>query len=179
MSIVEPESRRSERIDRIGAVASTACAAHCAVCALLPAAFGALGLGILLGHEAEWIFSILAIAFAVGALVLGWRRHRSASVALLLVLGIAGLLTSRGLEMGSGHHDHHGEARHAEVHTDDAAATEPEPHGQADADSVESHVSASILGEASHFAGTVVGVLAGLLLFAGHLVGLRASRRCE
>lgn len=89
----------TERLDRLGALASSLCAVHCAVCALLPAAFGALGLGFLLGHEAEWLFTLIAIAFALGALTVGWRRHRSVIVAGLLTSGVAGLLTARGLEV--------------------------------------------------------------------------------
>lgn len=98
-------------------------------------------------------------------------------VALLLVLGIAGLAASRGLEMGSSHSDHHGEARHAEAHADDAAATEPGGHAAGHA--VESHDPGTILAGASHFVGAAVGVLAGLLLCAGHLLNLYSSRRRE
>lgn len=90
--------KHEDRADRIGAIASTLCAAHCAVCALLPAAFGALGVGFLLGHEAEWAFATIATTVAIAALVLGWRRHRERHVAVLLMLGIAGLLASRGVE---------------------------------------------------------------------------------
>ena len=129
----------TDKVDRFGAVASTLCAAHCAVCALLPAAFGVLGLGFLLGHEAEWIFTIVAAAFATGALVHGWRRHRSPGIALLLVVGIAGLLLARSVEGGS-HQGH-----------DDAV----------------------------HLAGSAVGILAALVLVAGHILNLRASRCAE
>lgn len=96
MTSVAIEPRGTDRLDRVGAVASSLCAVHCAVCALLPAAFGALGMGSLLGHEAEWVFTLIAVAFAAGALISGWRRHRSVWVAGLLALGIAGLLASRG-----------------------------------------------------------------------------------
>ena len=41
----------------------------------------ALGVGFLLGHGAEWIFTIVAIVFATSALLLGWSRHRSRGVA--------------------------------------------------------------------------------------------------
>ena len=124
----ELEPQNNERIDQAGAVASTLCAIHCAICALLPAAFGALGLGILLSQTAEWAFTIVAVSIAGGALVLSWREHRSVAVAGLLSLGIVGLLASRVLEMGSDHHhhgehhaDHHGEEHHDEVaHAEDA-----------------------------------------------------------
>ena len=77
----------------------------------------------LFGHEAEWIFTLIAVAFASGALVLGWRVHRSSKVAGFFLLGIIGLLASRGLEMGS-HDDHHG--HHSEAgHTEDANWLDP------------------------------------------------------
>ncbi len=102
-----------ENLDKVGAVASTLCAIHCAVCALLPAAFGALGVGFLLGQEAEWIFTLIAVAFAGAALFFGWRKHRSNAVMAVLVLGIVGLLASRVIE-GAGGHDHHHHGAHGE-----------------------------------------------------------------
>ena len=74
----------SELTDRVGSLASSICAIHCAICGLLPVAFTTLGLGFLLGHEAEWILSITAIVLGLGALGLGWRQHRSRWVAALL-----------------------------------------------------------------------------------------------
>ena len=65
---------RSDWTDRVGATVSSLCAVHCAVCALLPAAFGILGLGFLLGQEAEWALTLTAVAFGSGALV-----HQSAA----------------------------------------------------------------------------------------------------
>ena len=85
-------------IDRAGMVASSACAAHCAVSALLPGALSAAGLGMLLSHEAEWVLTGIAVAFAVGALAVGWRRHRSTAVAVALGAGIAGLVGARLIE---------------------------------------------------------------------------------
>ena len=116
--MTELEPQNNERIDQAGAVASTLCAIHCAICALLPAAFGALGLGMLLSQTAEWAFTIVSVSIAGGALVLSWRQHRSVAVASLLGVGIVGLLASRVLEMGSDHHhhgDHHGEETHEEA----------------------------------------------------------------
>lgn len=92
-----------DAIDRVGALASGACVVHCALCALIPGTLGALGLGALLGHEAEWGLTLAAIVFASTALLLGWRRHRSRGVVLCLGLGVAGLLASRLLEEGGGH----------------------------------------------------------------------------
>jgi len=64
-------------------------------CALLPGALAALGLGALIGHEAEWLFTLVALAFAAIALVVGWRMHQSGQVALLLGFGMIGLLGAR------------------------------------------------------------------------------------
>lgn len=153
-------------VDRLGAVASTLCAVHCAVCALLPALFGALGVGFLLSHTVEWGLSAVAIAFGAGALMLGWRRHRSRMVAALLLGGIVGLLLSRGLEAGSGHD--HGEGHHTE------AVADAHGHGDHGHDD-HGHMHAGF----AHLLGAGVGVLAGLLLVAGHLLNLRETRRCN
>ena len=72
------------------------------------------------------MLTLIAIAFAAGALILGWRRHRSNWVAACLVLGIMGLLVSRGLESGSPHHDHHGDHHLSE--TESPAALESTVH---------------------------------------------------
>lgn len=161
------EQYGGDRVDRFGAVASSLCAVHCAVSGLLPAALGALGLGFLLGHEAEWVFTLIAVLFAGGALVLGWRRHRSRLVAGLLALGIVGLLASRGLEMSGGHHEpHHSTAEHADGHDEG----DDELRGD--------HGEVPVVHEDSlHLVGTVAGVLAGLLLLFGHLLNIRTSRR--
>ncbi|PRP91273.1 MerC mercury resistance protein [Enhygromyxa salina] len=143
-----------EGLDRAGTVASSVCAAHCVVCAVLPAAFGVLGLGFLTGHGAEWTFTLVAVAFAIGALHFGWRRHRSRGIALLMVLAIVGLLASRGIEGVEPHHD--GEHHHDEHH----------------------HVASAEPPGSIHLAGTALGVLAGLMLATGHVLNIRASRRC-
>ncbi len=135
--------------DRMGAVASSLCAAHCAIGALLPAAFSVFGASFLLNEEVEWLFTGIAITFAAIALWQGWKRHRSPVVALLLGLGITGMLASRFIEEASGHHHGHHEA-HAE-------GEHHSPFG----------------------AGTVVGVLAGALLVAGHIKNVQARRRCH
>lgn len=166
----------NERLDRVGTWASGLCAAHCAFCAFSPAAFGALGLGLLLGHEAEWVFTLVAVVVAAGALALGWRRHRSVPVAVLLVLGIAGLLASRGLEMGSAHLEHRGE-RHATLERGASptasAALEPDDHR---AEPTEDLEAPEVAHEGvTHRAGTAVGILAGLLLLFGHILNSRTS----
>lgn len=156
------------RVDRIGAVASSLCAVHCLVCALLPVAFSALGLGFLAGHYAEWAFTAIAIAFAVGALVLGWRRHRSG----LLVLGISGLIASRGLEMQSAHHAHHGDA-HGTTHD----LMDPQSHSREGVEPLDTHEQSELMPEeGAHLAGALNGILAGVLLFCGHLLNIRVYR---
>lgn len=166
-SIVATHRDRRASADRIGAVASSLCLVHCAMCGLLPAACGAVGLGVLLGHEVEWAFTLVAVTFAAVALVLNWRRHRSPVVATLLLLGIVGLLTSRGLETvgldGEHHADHHVKANHMGRNTD--ALTEPDASEHADSG-------------LWPVVGFTVGVVAGLLLLAGHFGNLRAARRC-
>lgn len=90
------------RIDRAGIIASGLCALHCALSALLPGLFSALGLAALLGHEAEWAFTIIAMVCALGALALGWRRHRSPAIAAALMAGAGGLLAGRLVEEAGG-----------------------------------------------------------------------------
>ena len=164
----------SDALDRAGSVASTLCAIHCAICGLLPVAFTALGLGFLLGHKVEWALSITAILLGLGAMVLGWRQHRSWRIAGLLFLGVIGLMVSRGLEMGSGHEDHHEASEHAADHHEGAAVASMEhsDHEEHGAVHEEGH-------HGSHLAGTLVGVGAGILLLLGHLLNIRESRRCR
>ncbi len=68
-------STGTDSVDRLGVVASTACAIHCPSVAVLPTALSAAGLSALLGHEAEWGFTIVAACLAASAMVVGWRRH--------------------------------------------------------------------------------------------------------
>ena len=91
------------RVDQLGVIASTLCAIHCALTALLPGLFLALGLGSLMGHEAEWALTGVALALACLALVLGWRRHRSIAITAALGLGMAGLLLARWVEEAGVH----------------------------------------------------------------------------
>ena len=154
----------NERVDQMGAVASSVCALHCALCALLPVALSAVGLGVLISHEAEWAFTVVAIVFALGAMVLGWRQHGSVPVVGLLALGIVGLLASRGLEMMSEHDDHH-DGHHAGAH-ESAEPDKPNEgsqpsgaHAASDHPKEEDHHGHA---DAGHLFGAVVGVLAGL-----------------
>lgn len=173
--------------DRFGSVASSICALHCAICGFLPVAFSALGLGFLLGQKVEWMFAIMAISFGLVALFLGWRQHRSKQVAGFLIVGVVGIMVSRGLEMGSDHHDHGTDAHHEEVghaetathgadhegeeHHEDHAASEGEHHSDGHAD----HEGEGE--DLSHMAGAIIGVLAGLTLLLGHIFNIRAARR--
>ena len=177
----------NERVDRLGAVASTLCAVHCGLCALLPVALSALGLGFLLGERAEWLFTAVAVLFATGAIVLGWRQHRSVSVVALLATGVIGLMASRGLEMGGEHHHHHGEhhaehhnerTEHAEHHNEHGEHEERTEHGE-DVGAAKMASASDGHGVDMHLAGSFVGVLGGLLLFIGHLQNIRATRRAR
>lgn len=181
--------------DRFGAIASGLCAIHCALCALAPAAFVALGLGALLTHEAELLLTLVAIVFGLTALVLGWRRHREASVLWVMVAGILALVASRGLEMGSDHHGHHeGEhsAHHEEGHEGegehgekDSAEHSEEAEKAADGHGEKTAEKGHAKGDAHeeehegglHAVGAAAGVLGGLLLLSGHIMNLKALRR--
>lgn len=89
----------SSDIDRAGVVSSTVCAVHCASTAAAPSLVTALGLSMLAGPVFEWGFTVLAILLATSALMIGWRRHQTLSIALILGAGIVGLLFGRLLEM--------------------------------------------------------------------------------
>jgi len=192
-------------IDRFGATASSLCAVHCAVCALLPAAFAALGLGVLLSHKAEFGLALVAIVLGLFAMRLAWKTHRSPQVTALLALGILGLMSSRGLEMSSTH-DHHGEhghmadshhETHEEPHHDHGSdghhdnghasgehdAHDDEHHGDEHHDDEhhddEHHDDEHHDDDGLHLAGAGIGILGGLLLAIGHILNLRAVARCR
>ena len=164
----EKEENRFEKVDKFGAVASTACAIHCGVCALAPAAFAALGAGFMLGHEFEWGLTLLAVAFGLLALFLGWRQHKKPMVAILLGLGIVGLLTVRMME--GGHHDEHGEA-HAEAGEHEEKEGD---HEEKEGDHGEDHGEEE--GHDDHGPGESLGILAGLILMTGHVTNLKAMK---
>ena len=92
MDAPEKSTKSAHKLDGLGKFASGLCAVHCALCAFLPGLFALIGLEILVGHEAEWGFTIVAIVFALGAMVLGFQRHRSPRIAALFAMGILGLL---------------------------------------------------------------------------------------
>ncbi len=186
----KPQSIKHEGVDRIGALASTLCAAHCVLCALLPAAFSAMGLGVLLGHQAEWLFTLVAVAFAIGALAFSWRRHRSVRVAALLSLGILGMFTSRFLEMSGESEGHAAVTADAGVkHGDGATETGHAAHHEADHDRHAANGSKKTPelhaahdhhghhGHGGHSVGAGIGFVAGLLVASGHLLNIRETRR--
>jgi len=79
--------------DRVGIVASTLCAVHCVATALL---VGVSGVGALFADErVEVAFCVCAVSVALGALVRGWRRHRSWMPGSVGSFGIVLLLTAR------------------------------------------------------------------------------------
>ncbi|MEM6455142.1 MAG: MerC domain-containing protein [Acidobacteriota bacterium] len=195
MNATSSTPQSSRNADRLGTIASTLCAIHCAVVALFPAVLGAVGLAFLIGHTAEWLFALSAIAFAIGAIIVGWRRRLPAAAMALLALGIVGLLLSRGIEMSAGHHDHHDHAddpsaavhhvvdadeHAAEAHADhhDAAEAHADHHDAAEAHA--DHHDAGIAALADpHILGSAIGVFASLLLLAGHGLNLRASAQTQ
>lgn len=157
--------------DRMGTVASSLCALHCAICGFLPVAFSAFGLGFLLGHGVEWVFSGTAILLGLIASVLAVRQRRSPWIVGLLAAGIVLLFVSRGLETGMGHDAHHEDGAHG-------ASGEHQAHGYSNEEHVGEH-GADSMGEFSHLAGATIGVFAGFFLFLGHIFNLRAARRCR
>ena len=85
-------------LDRLGTVASSVCALHCALCALAPALLTVLGLGSLIGHGAEWGFTIVAATLAVAAAIregcaCGWHKAPA-----ILFAGVIFLVMSRFME---------------------------------------------------------------------------------
>ncbi len=100
---VEP-MLRAPNIDDFGSWASSLCALHCLLTALAPALFTILGLEMLLGHEAEWGLTFVAALFAIGAMILAWRRQPGISgVVVLFSAGIVGLMMGRVLEESGFH----------------------------------------------------------------------------
>ena len=128
--VTELEAHGSDGMDHAGIVASTVCAIHCVLVAALPSLLSGLGLGALIGHEAEWAFTSIAIGIAAFMLVITWRRNGPRSVKVLLAAGIVGLLGARFAE---------------EL-------------------------------EAVHELGMAIGIAAGALLVAGHIISIRANR---
>ena len=181
-------------VDTFGVVASTICAIHCAICGLLPFLFVGLGLGFLLSHEVEWALTLGAIAFATVALFQGWRQHHSLLPVGFFLMGIVGLLTSRGIEMTSGHHhdEHHHSDKHADEHDEhhDEHNEHHDEHDHENATHTEEKAVASHNeeehgdvhhhdDESAHSLGGVIGLSGGFLLVFGHIFNIRANRQCR
>ena len=172
---------KTEALDKAGAFASSLCAVHCALCALIPAAFGLIGLDFLMSEHSELILTLIAVVFALGAMVLSWRKRRSLLIVGLLSCGIIALLTSRVLEMGA-HHDHHEE--HHAVHEDDHKSTSSHEHEHEKKHSSEKTTEhkEEALGlhqedeSPMHAIGGVFGVFGGVFIFFGHLLNIRRNR---
>jgi hypothetical protein len=158
--------KREGYVDRFGAFASAACAVHCSVSALLPAAFAALGLGFLVGHETEWVLTLVAVSFGVVAFAVGWRRHRKILVFAMLAIGVSGLLAARVIE-GEGHH--HGHEPHAAQgeHGEHVVGAGSGHHDEGDHDS-----------HGQGF-GEGLGIAAGLILMMGHITNLQEVQRAK
>lgn len=166
--------------DRFGVLASGLCAAHCAICGVMPAAFAALGLSVLLSHEVEWLLVGVAVLVGCVALNLAWQTHRSYKIAGLLVLGIVGLLASRGLEIGASHEDHHDDSHRVGTHAltghSDVFSHDEESGALGHAGGEPTHSEHSG-GEVLHVLGAGLGAGSGLLLFLGHLLNICTARR--
>jgi len=85
-------------LNRLGAITSTVCALHCALCALAPALLSVLGLSVLISHEAEWIFTILASIIAIAAAIKGYCQCESWKKPMMFVTGVLILLVARSTE---------------------------------------------------------------------------------
>ena len=85
-------------LNRLGAITSTVCALHCALCALAPALLSILGLSVLISHEAEWIFTILASVIAIAAAIKGYCPCESWKKPMMFVTGVLILLIARSTE---------------------------------------------------------------------------------
>ena len=93
------ESHSAARpLDRLGTIASSLCVVHCLTAALVPIVPALLGLGALLGHEAEWGFTLLASAIALGAAFFAIRARGFGWAAALLIGGVVALVAARFME---------------------------------------------------------------------------------
>ncbi|HCH62412.1 MAG TPA: hypothetical protein DFR83_06385 [Deltaproteobacteria bacterium] len=94
-------------LDRFGSLASIACAAHCIIMAALPSLVSAVEFGHGdHGHHdeyalIEWVFFGLASVLAIGAAIIGYRRHQTWWVAAGFVVGLPILVAGR---MGEAFH---------------------------------------------------------------------------
>lgn len=82
-------------VDRIGTIASSVCALHCVLCALAPALLMFLNLDLLVSHEAEWVFTLIAAILAVVAARRGYCSCRSWKLPAILLTGVIVLFIAR------------------------------------------------------------------------------------
>ena len=189
MDVSANDKPNHDQIDQVGTVTSSLCALHCLICALLPAAFGALGLGFLLNQNAELLLTVVAVVIALAAVIQGWKAKGSYLSLGFLAFGIVALLTSRVLEMGSHHHHdehhaeghstHHGEEHHdPSEHQDLHHNEEVHAHDEQAEDHHEEDLHHADEGEdLMHSIGAIVGVLGGLFMFSGHILNIRTRRQ--
>ena len=165
MEVAANKPNSTNQIDKLGKFASGLCALHCGLSAFLPGLFAMVGLEMLMGHEAEWVFTIIAVLFALGAMLIGWQKHRTPLIAGLFAVGIIGLLGSRFLEEMEGHEGHGESVEHAEK----------ENHGEkekhADEEGHDDHHGLGL--------GLAVGLGSGALLVFSHFQNAAAIRGSE
>ncbi len=82
-------------LDRLGTFASSACALHCALCAIAPAVLTVSGLGVLVSHEAEWVFTFFAALLAVAAAIKAYCPCGSWKTPAVLLVGVIVLFIAR------------------------------------------------------------------------------------
>jgi len=100
--------RQSRQLDLWGAGISLACGLHCvgitAALVAMPALWlrgELLGLPLTWWRIAEFALAATAIAVALWALILGWRRHRHPAPAVLGAVGMVLICSGLGLPMAS------------------------------------------------------------------------------
>lgn len=95
-------SSNSRALDGAGTVAGSLCALHCGLSALAPGLWTLLGLGSLMAPIWEWTFLLVALAVALLAARVGWRRHRDRRVLGAFGLAVGLLVSARAIEMAPG-----------------------------------------------------------------------------
>lgn len=171
MEVAANKPNSTNQIDKLGKFASGLCALHCGLSAFLPGLFAIIGLEMLMGHEAEWVFTIIAVIFALGAMVLGFQRHQSPRIAALFAVGIIGLLGSRFLEEMEGHEGHGESVEHAEKENHGEEEKHAEEEGHADEEGHDDHHGLGL--------GLALGLGSGALLVFSHFQNAAAIRGCE
>lgn len=86
-------------VDRVGATASLLCAIHCMLLPFVLAALPLIGLGFLAGHTFERVFVTCAALLAAFSIVMAYRQHGRPHALLLMVPGIALLITGIAIDL--------------------------------------------------------------------------------